>query len=153
MREVMFRGKRLHNGAWVYGFYVHFKYLDGREEHAICAGDARSSVYNVYNFWREVCQETVGQYTGLKDKNGKKIFENDILKIAQTKNGSFYFGIVKFGTYIDDFDINDIKEHIGFYIEEKYGITGILSPKHDEWDSYKVIGNIFDNPELLDVKK
>lgn len=125
MREILFRGKNVGSGKWHYGYYVnqygaHEIYMpDGTDD----SGFDR----------HHVIPETVGQYTGLTDKNGKKIFEGDIVKYGDTihevvfeqRNNTAYFGLVynkletlPFGHY------QDLKK-------------------------IEIIGNIHDNPELV----
>jgi uncharacterized phage protein (TIGR01671 family) len=76
----------------------------------------------------------INQYTGLHDKNGKEIFEGDILKMEWMKRGNFIIADVKYGSG-------------GFYLP-KYDFLNV-SVKHDEIPDGEVIGNVFENPELL----
>ena len=151
MREILFRGKRTDNGTWIEGNYCIAEKLDkSGVEYFIIEIEAEGSQYYVI-------PETVGQYTGLTDKNGKRIFEGDIVKDA----GS-YISVIKIGCCLPsefyeifDFEIfnkNNLKicavyaEHVfGEYKGEHF-----LLP---EKNSTIVIGNIHDNPELLEVQE
>lgn len=125
MREILFRGRRL-SGEWWQGCLM-------------CLGDcAFISSYMSPNI--SVTPETVGQFTGLTDRNGNKIFEGDIV------TGLFLFGlsvnaVVTFqdGAFGLEWYRGDIKTFNAF--------TSICNVE------YEVIGNIHDNPELLEVKK
>ena len=118
MRKILFRGKRLDNGEWVYGLLV-----DILKE---CA--RLRMVVNGFVKYITVKSSTIGQYTGLTDKNGKKIFEGDIIFDPETKEN-----------YIVEFDEG------GFCAGDMF-LQAYIS--FDEFDS-EVIGNIHDNPELL----
>lgn len=123
MREILFRGKRPDNKEWVYGFYRN----DGFGEHE----DIIENDYKLYIIDRE----TLGQYTGLKDKNDKRIFEGDIVGI-DGEDG--YFQI----TWHED--------------EAMFGLDGDrLSVSFDNYypREVEVFDNIYDNPELLEKEK
>lgn len=142
-REILFRGKRIDNGEWDYGYFV--KYKPYASEDKIVYGIVPTYVSELYLF--EVDPETVGQYTGLYDKNDLKIFEGDIVKLHNElgeyplpviyRAGSFwlYDKTIINGDYPDD-------ENAGLDLLGSY-ITDVL----------EVIGNIHDNPELLEVKQ
>lgn len=120
MREILFKAKRKDNGKWVEGYYQKRYDLLGNEEHLIFHADS----YNVWEY-AEIDPETVCQFTGLCDKNGKKIWENDILRFTQQDETKI--GVIKYNAPI-------------------FTYFGLM-----RWSLYKdeVIGNIFDNPELL----
>ena len=129
-REIIFRGKRDDTGEWVEGFY--------------CGGNERKTLRPCIFVYRpdrqsydcqDIIPETVGQYTGLKDIHGVKIFEGDIVNyngschkvVFESRNGTGYFGIV-------------VGEN------ETWGF-GNSTPAY----MMTVVGNIHDNPDLLEV--
>ena len=137
MREIEFRGKSKNSGRWVYGDLVTNKYQSRQGIH-IYEKSNSVNCRSGYQFVR-VDKNTLGQYTGLTDRNGTEIFEGDIVKVLIEPHNTNYakendVGVVKFGgdlSYVIDFS-------------------------HDEdwlWNfrdrECAVIGNVFDNPELL----
>lgn len=135
MREVLFRGKRIDNGEWVEGFLL-------KEcNYATCSWNLGIE-YKTDRFGRfayevaEVNPETVGQFTGLTDKNGKKIFEGDIVKAKRICNGNSWTGCVVW--WHGCFALQGIKDSNNV-------------PAIDLFRNYEVIGNIHDNPELLET--
>lgn len=90
---------------------------------------------------KEVMPETVSQFTGLTDRNGNRIWENDIVR-WQDVSGKYYHAVVKFGEYGNlDF---------GFYLTWIEDIW--MRPNISYWtDKVKVVGNVFNNPEFLEV--
>lgn len=139
MREILFRGKTRH-WKWVYGWFCGKTLnhtMDGTEE---CSQIIHSDTL----YWHVVEPETVGQFTGLTDKNGTKIFEGDI--VAQTwydhdEPTDDSFGEVVFCEYDCSFSVMDV---------EKDGIVPLGRCHAYHWEA-EVIGNIHDNPELLEV--
>lgn len=146
-REILFRGKRADNAEWIEGYYMY------HINRTICpAGDSikPEDVEHIILFdgfsdcnmprginYKHVLPETVCQYTGLTDKNGRKIFEGDIVQEYPFK------AIVKFGEFE-----NQVLKNIGFNLDW----LNVVSYRQDlpYWvNEIEVIGNIFDNQELL----
>lgn len=133
MREILFRGKRKDNGELIIGAYFLMKHNDGRQHYhhfIIPEGIDVSIGTPIEKIQVEVIPDTVGQYTGLTDKNGKKIFEGDIVKAP-------------------DGEIFKIEWH-------SVALSWILRNKKNSClaylrylDMFEIIGNIHDNPELL----
>ena len=138
-REILFRGKRIDNGEWLEGYYVNYGFT-GKEKCYIVPSYAS----DLYSF--EVDPSTVCQYTGLTDKNGKKIFENDIVYFEDAENDA--------EGYHDNVFMN-VGEIV--YADGQYYITNRETVDMDDLlygdDKLEceVKGNIFDNPELLEV--
>lgn len=137
MREIEFRAVAKNKKRWVYGDLIH----DGTGYSII-----EDSGYGCI----KVKPETLGQYTGLKDKNGTKIFEGDIVKTVTIDEKETRYGVVKFGKYKD---INFEDSCCGFYVELEEIQCSIFNGEADGYcllDMVEVAGNIYDNPELLE---
>lgn len=150
MRDVLFRGKRVDNGEWVYGFLVEaLNCVTDKNETFIIEQDATYFTYGEFACAVEVKPETVGQFTGLCDKNGKKIFEGDIISAVTLDTGEEQRAVIGFGNFIDE---NNNDEYIGFFIEFDGIKTTITQLAMEECKNrIEVIGNIYDNPELCEV--
>lgn len=137
MREILFKAKRIDNGKWVEGCYIKKYDLLGNEEHFIFHTDS----YRVWEY-AKIDPETLCQFTGLCDRYGNKIWENDILKTWSDK-----YAQVKFGFYDTGFASGDYNQ--GFYVD--FSEESFLRKELGYWckESY-VRGNMFDQPELLE---
>lgn len=133
MREILFRGKRTNNGEWVEGNLFIPDISDTPTQ--ICIGT------KVIRISYDINPKTIGQYTGLIDKNGKKIFEGDILK----SESDGYIGVVKYNEIIASFvgEINDTTPEFYHYSLLNKGDVS----KTTQLKETVVIGNIYDNPE------
>ena len=140
MREILVRGKRVDKGEWTEG------YLFKQWNRTFLLWGMTDDIQNM----TEVIPETVGQYTGLTDKNGKKIFEGDIIRAITLDKGSEEIAAVCFGNFIDE---NNDDEYIGFYIEfDGIKTTATQLAMEECKNRIEIIGNIFDNQELLEVE-
>lgn len=81
MREILFRGRRLDNGEWVEGYYMRYGWTGDIKDRIMM--DGASALYA-----HEVDPATVGQFTGIEDKNGKKIFEGNAVRVEYLHNGT-----------------------------------------------------------------
>lgn len=168
-REILFRGKSKRRDCWIIGNYIK-QYNRLTEEYKDYIINESADVNDTeYGMWYEVIPETVGEYTGLCDKNGKRIFEGDIVEVEDE--------IVEESNTEAGFDCNSWKATAHFLIgwdekEAAYRIVGSnygndlcnsqfcydVSPDGNG-DNFveaireraKVVGNIHDNPELLEA--
>ena len=139
-REIKFRGKRVNGGEWVYGM-------------TISNGTIKRKINNIFfevaeNKWVGVLPETLGQYTGLRDKDGKEIYEGDILKTPRGFIGQVVFGRAEeecrhkvFGRMVVD-----CYTTYGWIFVRGDGYRCAID---DELLEGEIIGNIHDNPELM----
>ena len=138
----LFKAKRIDNGEWVTGHYVKGLDIYAKEVHLIFEPTTIFYSSGETDGWSEVDPSTICQCTGLKDKNGKLIWENDICDRKEE-----YPEIVKYnnGDWTLDYSYLKGKEsgycycNLGFYVLERKCV--------------EVIGNIFDNPELLESEE
>ena len=146
MRDVLFRGKRVDNGEWVYGFLVEaLNCVTDKSETFIIEQDATYFTYGEFACAVEVKPETIGQFTGLCDKNGRKIFEGDIISAVTLDTGKEQRAVIGFGNFIDE---NNNDEYIGFFIEFDGIKTTITQLSMEECKNrIEVIGNKYDNKE------
>lgn len=156
MREIEFRGKTDEN-IWVFGNFVKTKEEYTKEiSNAIINLDAEHRCCGEYldNGWNEIDINTLGQYTGLKDKNGTKIFEGDIVQLTRTKmrapTASFN-GQDIVSKHLIYWDEERHAFHQKHYTEERCIGGGSIDFEdvRAEENIIEVIGNIHDNPELL----
>lgn len=123
-REILFKAKRLDNGKWVVGDLLHTGDVD-----AVLISDCYSQLYRCDS-------DTLCQYTGLTDKNGRKIWENDIVNHKDSQ----CFGIIRW--YCGDY--------VGWCVYDVYDDEQQFTM--DMLNECEVIGNIFDNADLLEVE-
>ena len=148
MRDIKFRGKRIDNGEWVEGYYYKAKYCRTDDELCDYITVPHPKEYNEPSSHYIVNPKTVGQYTGLTDKNSKRIFEGDMIK-----------------PFDDEIDKMVVEFRLGQFLLCLYGERGYMAeygweesgnygcfeaePLSSYGDDVEVIGNIHDDPELL----
>lgn len=154
MREILFKAKRIDNGEWVEGYYIRDQYHIGGKDIIFYRKD--SDRFTVYTNIIDI--ETLCQFTGLCDKNGKKIWENDILMchgnpkdLAKVLFGEFGVRNIETGSIVD--------KVVGWHYEvvptdaisrcEPFCWPMPLTEYYIDRCEMEVVGNIFDNKELL----
>lgn len=155
MREILFRGKITDNGEWVEGYLVKTRHYPSNDIHYFIIGiDSNWCDYEGYDLEYDVIPETVGEYTGLTDKNGKKIFEDDIVKFVhkgKIKSSDDFPYAVQYGEpYSRNYKIKFVNTFANYGLRFING--SIHFPcKQGTLSMYdcEVIGNIHDNSELL----
>ena len=132
MREILFRGKRRDNGEWVYGSLI-------TERNMFDENLMTRHIQDIEEPYADnlIDGETIGQYTGLTDKNGRKIFEGDIVEFYDYCNGGTCIGKIE---YSDEDTAFQIMYDETYCLLLGYNFHGL---------ELEVIGNIHDNPELL----
>lgn len=151
MREILFRGKRVDNGEWIYGWYIkadiHWHKYGVHKDWIVCRAIQNGGICNVLGRYA-VNPETIGQFTGVYDKNGNKIFEGDIVCTRHKGSEICSLGDVQFecGTFGVEWTVN----------KKNKWLVGVWGQRHNLrrfddgiGDDIVVIGNIHDNPKLL----
>lgn len=143
-REILYRGKRMDNGEWVYGWYCEHSF--GRWPLKSCIIPSEKAVNGCIEHV-EIDPATLGQYTGLTDKNGAKIFEGDIVRYIYEPGEGFW-------------NANQLSvimwDHTGFKMDGIIGtnkfalLQGWLVSVPCDKSYFEVVGNIHDNPELME---
>ena len=123
MREILFRGKTINSGKWIEGYL-----FENWGDAYICLGTENGNIMK-----EKVNEVTAGQYTGIEDANGKKIFEGDIVEFLDWKPKE-----VVWGNKID----KALSGCCGYMLDGTMHFLG-------ENETYLIIGNIHDNPELV----
>ena len=137
-REIKFRGKRLDNGEWVVGSLL-------QDDYGTCM---IVEFADHHEQWHEVDPETVGQFTGVKDKNGTRIFEGDVIECLDSFDSPIRHR-VEFRPEKGYFALFLIKGGDPWAIKVGNPDVGYICQSHiDKWSKY-IIGNIYDNPDLL----
>lgn len=140
MREILFKAKRIDNGEWVEGWLIKGKwYFDESEIFAILPTDLCIYPHCEFSEWIEIDRDTICQYTGLTDKNGNRIWENDVVRYYDDLADMNKEDLVKWNeTHASFVRLHESKMGLQYlYIDECIA------------NRCEVIGNAFDNPELM----
>jgi len=164
MRDILFRGKRLDNGEWIYGdYFKHDKVKvclttdDPKTQHCIMCDGFCDWGFEPPREYCEVDPETVSQYTGWNDGHQTKIFENDIVEFVSGTTSHRYLiwwhreGSMLTAVPLDGITFNGSDYWNGKFPQfEYFTFTFMMLDPYGDFRDIKVIGNIIDNPELLE---
>ena len=139
MRKILFKGKRVDNGEWVYGFLCCANIIDEWTPHKWEDEEGNTGEYCTTESYK-VIPETVGQYTGLTDKNGKKIFEGDIVKTTSVIGKNIY-------------EVCFSEARRGWFPFACGDGCGCCEDEVECPEYVEIIGNIYDNKEILEDKE
>ena len=143
-REIIFKAKRKDNGEWVEGYCVYC-----RKRHYVLPVVNEIIGYDEReDKWIEINPDTLCQYTGLTDKNGKKIWENDIVTI--TIECDDYFNLSETGIVEYSYGQYELKVKT---TDGKEAYSNLINKLSEAPFEIEKLGNIFDNPDLLEVER
>lgn len=164
MKEILFRGKRVDNGEWVYGYYVkpthHWHEHGIHDDWIIRTAFQNGGYFNVVERYA-VVPETVGQFTGLTDKYGKKIFEGDIIRYCDEDYCYYYEDCTEFfGEVVQEYGAFGVGTQNELPLEFEnwcsndnfvslWEIYWNLNCSYDGLPMIEIIGNIYDNKGLI----
>lgn len=146
-REIKFRGKRLDNGEWVFGNLLqicggYIIYHGSQTESDEFEDDGKTAIYLYKNEVSAVDPSTVGQFTGLLDRNGKEIYEGDIITVIGNYPRVILWDKVSWAIMPCE-----------LYNDKHFWVMNLQHPGNDWWEEFanemNIVGNIDDNPELL----
>jgi uncharacterized phage protein (TIGR01671 family) len=137
MREIKFRGKRIDTGEWIYGYFTR------NDENGNCYITTQTESGGAHPW--QVIPETVGQFTGVSDKNGKEIYDRDVLQMFRHSDNT--------NRHEKDF-VSKVSFEFGtFYVLGRYATKQSFLHMARPGQSFEIIGNIHDNPELIHDQK
>lgn len=146
MREIKFRGKRVDNGEWAYGYLLE-KWAGNNKPQRFAIDPCISFYEDGWTSWPDdvvdVIPESVGQFTGLYGENGKEIFEGDIVKIEGNYKPGIY--TVIWDSYRVAWWLKNIKKREREYDDDYCQLL------NNTWQDREVIGNTYENPYFLEV--